>query len=793
MRLLSRTIFREIFASSFLGVVLFTFVLFVQRSSFLFEFLVRNSDSPRQVGYVFLLVLPQVLPFTIPLGVLVGTLLTLSRMSTDGEITAMRAAGVPSRRVVPAILSFGILAMLLAAAASLWLTPWSIRERYRVQNQLIASQLTADVQPRVFAEQFPNSILYVSDVVPGTTSHWRRIFLADVTPPEARAPGGIERGDSPLVTLATDALAVPDVALNRIQLTLQNQSSYTLGKDSNYNISLSPSGDQVLQARRQNEQAPSRPASEMDTVPLYRMAYRAQKLDPEKLNKDKLDKTALLDARIELHQRLALPLACVLLAIAGVPLGITSRRAGKSSAVVLTLAIAMLYYIGLISLIKLAQMGTLPPGIALWLPNLVFAAAGVILLLRLELPGDRDVIGRIVMAVRSLRRGLREQIPATLERTQTGSRPFRFPLLLQVLDRHIVLSFLFYFVVSLVSFVMMYHVFTFFDLLSDIIKNHISLGLVGAYHFFLTPRLLYDFTPIAVLVSVLVIFGLLTKHNEVTAFKACGVSVFRLAAPVFLTGLVLSGSLFAFDHYWVPESDRRQDALRAEIKGKPAQTFLRPDRKWIYGLHDRVFYYKYFDQTELMMVGVNVYEIDPSQFRLQRHIYAERARWEPSLNRWSFQNGWIREMSGDQVTRIDDFSGGIRVLPEIQETPDYFVKEVKQSKQMNFRELKNYIGELQQGGLDTVPLQVQFYKKFSVPLFAFIMVMVSVPFAFLAGNRGAMAGVGISFAILITYLSVNQLFEQVGNLGQLPAAVAAWSPDAVFSLFGLYFLTRLKT
>ena len=140
----------------------FTFVLFVQRSGSLFEFLVRNSGSPRQVAYLFALVLPQVLPFTIPLGVLVGTLLTLSRMSTDGEITAMRAAGVPSRRVVPPILTFGFLAMLVAAAASLWLTPWSIRERYRVQNQLIASQLTADVQPRVFAEQFPNSILYVS-------------------------------------------------------------------------------------------------------------------------------------------------------------------------------------------------------------------------------------------------------------------------------------------------------------------------------------------------------------------------------------------------------------------------------------------------------------------------------------------------------------------------------------------------------------------------------------------------------------------------------------------------------
>lgn len=781
MRLLSRTIFKEILASSLLGTVLFTFVLFLQRSSALFEFLVRNTDSPRQVAYVFVLVLPQVLPFTIPLGVLIGTLLTLSRMSTDGEITAMRAAGVPSRRVVPAILTFGFLAMLVAAAASLWLTPWSIRERYRVQNQLIATQLTADVQPRVFAEQFPNSILYVSDVLPGTTSRWRRIFIADVTPPEERKPGATERGDSPLVTLATDALAVPDVPQNRIQLSLHNGSSYTVGKESDYTITQSPTGEQVLQARREAEKAPTRPASEMDTLPLYRLAYK---------NKT-IDKTTMLDARIELHERLALPLACVLLALTGVPLGITSRRAGKSSAVVLTLGLAMLYYIGLISLIKLAQSGGLPPGIALWIPNFVFAVAGLIMLMRLEQPGDRDIIGRALAAIKSL--GKDRRIPEMFERAQPDSRRFRFPLLMQVLDRHIVIAFVFYFVVSLVAFVMMYHVFTFFDLLSDIIKNHISLGRLIAYHFFLTPRLLYDFTPIAVLVAVLVIFGLLTKHNEVTAYKACGVSVFRLATPVFLAGLVLSGGLFAFDHYWVPESDRRQDAIRAEIKGKPAQTFLRPDRKWIYGLRDRVFYYKYFDQTEQMMLGVNVYEIDPAEFRLQRHIYAERARWEPNLNRWSFQNGWTREIKGDHVSHFDDFSGGIRVFPEIQETPDYFVKEVKQSKQMNFRELKDYISELQQGGLDTVPLQVQFYKKFSVPLFAFIMVMVSVPFAFLAGNRGAMAGVGISFAILITYLSVNQLFEQVGNLGQLPAAVAAWSPDAVFSLFGLYFLTRLKT
>src|SRR6266849_8300965 len=141
MRLLSRTILREIVVTAILGSVLFTFVLFLQRARPLFEFLVRTSGTPSTVAYLFAMVLPQTFPFTIPIGVLAGVLITLSRMSSDGEITAMRAAGVPGRRVAPPILTFGFLAMCIAATASLWLTPWSIRERFRIENQLMAGQL----------------------------------------------------------------------------------------------------------------------------------------------------------------------------------------------------------------------------------------------------------------------------------------------------------------------------------------------------------------------------------------------------------------------------------------------------------------------------------------------------------------------------------------------------------------------------------------------------------------------------------------------------------------------------
>ena len=161
------------------------------------------------------------------------------------------------------------------------------------------------------------------------------------------------------------------------------------------------------------------------------------------------------------------------------------------------------------------------------------------------------------------------------------------------------------------------------------------------------------------------------------------------------------------------------------------------------------------------MGGVSVYELDPVTFRLRRHISAERAYWSGPLKTWVFENGWRRDLDGAQAKSFETFQA--TTFPELNEPPSYFLKEVKQDKQMNFRELADYIAELRQSGFDTVRLRIQYYKKFSVPLFALILAMISVPFAFLTGSRGALAGVGVSFGIAIAYWSVNQLFEQVGQ------------------------------
>jgi len=790
MGILARAILREVVSSTLLGTVMFTFVLFLQRLGKLFEILVRTSASPSAVLHLFLLAIPATFAFTIPLGVLVGTLIALSRMASDGEITAMRASGVPSRRVIPPVLLLASLGLLITAGATLWLTPFALWKTNRILNELVASELTADVQPHIFEEQFPDTVLYVGDVTfaaetaKGPVYRWKKIFMADLKPPEQRNSDGHERGDSPRITVASGALAIPDVAHNRIQLSMENSTTHEVGKDITQYYSTSfPVGNTLLEAQRPNEVHVAKAVEELDTVPLYRMAYRNKSVEKDKV----------IEARIELHKRLSLPLACVILALLGIPLGVSSRKGGKSSAFVVTVALAFLYYMGLITMIGMAKQQKLPAGLALWIPDSVFFIFAMVLMARLETPGDRDIIGMVRAWLRSVSGRFRVPAPAAARPRFSGR--FRFPLVPQLVDTYVLSTFLFYFAVLLASFVMMTEVFTFFELLSDIIKNRIAMSEVLEYLFFLGPHLIYDSVPLSVLVTVLITFGVLTKNNEVTAFKSCGVSVFRLAVPVIVLSLVLSGGLFAFDHYIVPDANRKQDALRNKIKGKPVQSYFRADRKWILGDSSkgyRFYYYKYFDQMGKAMAGVNVYELDPNTFRLNRWISAERARWEPHIQKWIFENGWSRsfDQSGEHLV---DFTGKVMTFPEITETSDYFLKEEIESKQMNFIQLSGYIHELQQSGFDTVPLQVQFYRKFSVPLFALIMALISIPFAFLAGNRGAMTGVGISFIIAIAYISLNMLFQEVGNVNLLPAAIAAWSPDLLFTLSGLYLFTKMRS
>jgi LPS export ABC transporter permease LptG len=335
-------------------------------------------------------------------------------------------------------------------------------------------------------------------------------------------------------------------------------------------------------------------------------------------------------------------------------------------------------------------------------------------------------------------------------------------------------------------------VFTLFELFGDILRNDVSVLVVGEYLLNVTPYFLYyPIAPLSMLLAVLVTFGLLQRTNEITAIKATGISLYRIVVPVLVASVVVAGGLFLSDQLYLPHTNKRQDALRNRIKGKPAQTYLRPERKWIFGQHNDIYYYQFFDADRNAFGGISIFEFNPRSFQITRRIKADRAHWSESMGRWVYEGGWERNLSGPAIEKYSKFDAA--TYPELTETPAYFKKEVKQSSEMNYEELRKYIHDLEQGGFDVVRLRVQLHKKIAYPMITLVMAVLAVPFALSAGKRSTLAGVATAIGIGVVYWTISSLFEAMGNLSQLPPAMAAWSPDLVFGFIGGYLILRMPT
>jgi LPS export ABC transporter permease LptG len=278
--------------------------------------------------------------------------------------------------------------------------------------------------------------------------------------------------------------------------------------------------------------------------------------------------------------------------------------------------------------------------------------------------------------------------------------------------------------------------------------------------------------------------------------KATGISLYRLVVPIVSIAAILAVSLFLFDEFYLPQANRRQEALRSTIKGRPPQTFLHPDQKWIFGQPHpgepgRIFYYQFFDPDRNEFANLSIFEFDPSTFALKRRVFATRVFWDSDSSSWHFQNGWERDIEGAEIIAYREFKQ--TTFAEIHEDPGYFKKENLQSQEMNFGQLDSYIGDLRQSGFDTMRLRVALWHKLAYPLIAIVMAVLAIPFALSMGRRGSLTAIAVAIAVALAYWVVDGLFGAMGNVNYLPAALAAWSSDILFALVGGYLLLRTPT
>src|SRR5271169_4770266 len=656
MRLLDKYIGREVGSHSLLGLAVFTFVFFVPQLVRLMDLVVRHSGGIRTVALIFLCSLTPVLAFTIPMAVLVGVLIGLGRLSADSEIVALHASGISLRRLLRPIGFVALGCSLGTLVLTFWLSPAAVRTLQSLEERLLLTQAPYAIQPRVFNEQIPHFILYVQDVEAAAT-HWRGVFLASSG-----------QASTTNVTIAQDAQVVADPENNKFELYLGSGSTHEYDPKAPQHYNVTSFGQSEIPVEI------SSPVAGPKNLAVSDSERSISELLAEK-------GPHWRDARVEFHRRIAFPAACLVFALLGVPIGVRPRRGGRAAGLILTLVLIGGYYFLFVTGAHMAQQGSVAPWLGIWGANIVAAIVGVIFLQRIEhIRKPNAVVVWLDSFFRRSRPQRRREadaapIPAS-NGTLGGGRgvsshadsrkivpegtAVAFPVLIDV---YLLQQFFYYFLVLLAGFILIFDAFTLFDLLGDISKNNIPISMVLSYFRYLVPLMTYQLAPLATLVATLVTLAVLAKNNEVIAFKASGMSLYRLVLPLTLAGCLIAGGMFLLDDTYLPYANQRQDALRNQIKGRPAQTSFQPARQWIFGENTKIYNYELFDPDQNLFGGLSVFELDPDTFQIRRRVFAERATWVQSENTWALPGGWIRDFKEGKVAQYTPFK--VQSLPEI--------------------------------------------------------------------------------------------------------------------------------
>ena len=340
---------------------------------------------------------------------------------------------------------------------------------------------------------------------------------------------------------------------------------------------------------------------------------------------------------------------------------------------------------------------------------------------------------------------------------------------------------------SLLALAMVFLIVDFFEKVDNFMEAGLPMSKVFYFFLLSIPSIIFYIAPVSVLVAVLVSMGLMARNSEIVAFKAGGVSLFRLSRPIILASVLMSFLLFLLSDLVIPNTAVRVNEIwNVEVEGnKAATTHIHKDI-WFRDANG-VYNIKVYDEKLGTLEGISVY-LFRSRFRLEKRIEAARAHKMPGG--WLFADGMIKTYSENGEIEIRSFT---RELIELPELPTEIGKEERASEELSSGDLREWIDRMEEGGYDPLKYMVDLQLKYSFPFICVIMAIIGLPIAFWKEKGGGIAlgifvGVGLSFV----YVVLLGLSRALGYSGLLPPIVAAWLPNLMFTTLGLFLFTNVK-
>lgn len=749
-----------------LSLLLLTFVILAQQAGKFVEILGSADPSLDAVADIALGLIPNILIFTLPMSVLIGIATGLSKLGSDSELIAMRAAGVGPWRFFSPVLLLGVVFTLLTLYVGFEIAPRASSMLRDAALKVALSKIESPIQPHTFNTEMPGKVVYVRDG-DKARGQWGRVFIhwqdeerelrlitarsgrLDVTGEQTE----LVLNDAVVTTLPSNpgkqAAERGKQAADSTQIVTESSAQFRLRLNTGRNALV-----KKFQERR----------TEIDELDWGELTGKAREAQGQ-------ERLTLLTA---LNKRLSLCFAPLAFALLGAGFGGRLKRLGRGQAVIISIGAMLLYYLIMLGGEHLSRGGVLSPYIGNWIATGLAALTGLTSLLLNE---------------RNVSTGIHTRLFASATRSaQFKDGRARNSILLGLLDRSLLRVVFFNFTLAYASLLLIFLIFTLFELLRFISSS--EWRLVFLYLLYLIPLASMSLVPIGLLVAVLVTYAILARRNEVIVWWASGQSLYRLSLPTILFSLLISVALGLLQENVLPQANRRQESYRAQIRGGLNRAITPTGVQWL-AVPDslRVYSYKYGDEGQTLLTPV-AYEFDAEGVHLKRLILGREGKWR-GTNELDFHGAEIREigqMNRRGIDRVD--------LYTIAETipAQSFKPLLNKPSELNSKALSEYIRTLKNVRPDEIAnLRVALYRRTADITTPTILALIGIPFGVFFGRRSAFWALGAAIVIGLLLWGSASAFQQLGNYKILPAVIAAWGTPLIFTALALLLFSRART
>jgi lipopolysaccharide export system permease protein len=354
------------------------------------------------------------------------------------------------------------------------------------------------------------------------------------------------------------------------------------------------------------------------------------------------------------------------------------------------------------------------------------------------------------------------------------------------LDKYVFLEWLKIFCSTAIGLPILLVIIDLTDHLPQYLQRNIPRADIALSYVYWMPQSMFLAMPAAVLFATVFSIGNFTRHSEITAAKASGISFYRLTAPI-LVGALLAAFLDIAIAEVVPITDARRNDLLQENKAQSGTQRYNFPYAAEYG---RVYKVQTLDVTAGTLEKLQIERRGKGADYPTVLISAAGARYRPDSG-WMIQPGEMHIVRDSSPAM--DFSFTSLRDRRMTEKPADLMAKPRSPQEMRFVELSRFIRSLERSGGDANLLRVERALKIAIPVTCLVIALFGAPLATSTQRGGTAYGIGLSLATTVTFLMLIQLTKAIGGKNLIAPDIAAWLPNMLFAVVGIVILARVKT